>query len=86
MVECLWGHPAEGQVAEALGYIHFLCFPREAKVSQFQVLANSHQDIPARQVPVQDTQSSQELLYSHRVKDIGYLMRNKVMQDRALGR
>ena len=81
MVERLWGHPAEGQVAEALGYIHFLCFPREAKVSQFQILANSHENIPARQVPMQDTQSSQELLYSHRVKDIGYLMQNKVMQD-----
>ena len=74
MVECLWGHPAEGQVAEALGYIHFLCFPREAKVSQFQVLANSHEDIPARQVPVQDAQSNQELLYIYRVKDIGYLI------------
>ena len=79
MVECLWGHPAEGQVAEALGYIHFLCFPREAKVSQFQVLANSHEDIPARQVPVQDAQSNQELLYIYRVKDIGYPIQNKVM-------
>jgi len=79
MVECLWGHPAEGQVAEALGYIHFLCFPREAKVSQFQVLANSHEDIPARQVPVQDTQSNQELLYIYRVKDIGYLIQNNVV-------
>ena len=79
MVECLWGHPAEGQVAEALGYIHFLCFPREAKVSQFQVLANSHEDIPACQVPVQDTQSNQELLYIYRVKDIGYLIQNNVV-------
>ena len=60
--EGLGGHPAEGQVAEALGYIHTFCLPREAKVSQFQVLASSHEDIPAGQVPVQDAQSSQELL------------------------
>ena len=60
--ECLGGHPAVGQVAEALGHIHPFCLPREAKVSQFQVLASSHEDVPARQVPVQDTQSSQVLL------------------------
>ena len=64
--QCFWGHPAIGQVAETLGDIHIFSLPRKAKVSHFQVLVNGHEDIPACQVPVQDTHSSQELLERQR--------------------
>ena len=64
--QCFWGHPAKGQVAETLGDIHIFRLPRKAKVSHFQVLAYGHEDIPACQVPVQDTHSSQKLLERQR--------------------
>ena len=60
--QCLWGHPPKGQVAEALGDVHIFCLSREAKVSQFQVFSNGHEDVLAGQVPVEDTQPNQELL------------------------
>ena len=59
----VWSCPAVGQInCPALGDVEFFHFPREAKVSQLQALANFHKDVPAGQVPVYNVHSRQELL------------------------